>query len=188
MRTEFESTVGYFQDPYTGQTRKYTLLVNLKPAQMKTDIHLKPVPEGALELSFMGEIPNYSSGQNIDDLRKVTAYEKKGWNEALVNKVIMAWERWHLNGARAGCVHQLVNRWDERPIDPLYPTNAYGKFFHGQRMDSWNMLVWIRRDEHPEGLLAFPCETCGYKYGSQWLHEMLPQRIIDLVHSLPRNP
>jgi hypothetical protein len=84
------------------------------------------------------------------------------------------WGRWHLNDLRAGCAHQRAEGWRERPIDPTKPTRAYGRHCPGQRGDSWNMLTWVTRAEHPEGLLSHPCPVCGYKYGSAWLYEELP--------------
>jgi hypothetical protein len=43
------------------------------------------------------------------------------------------------------------------------------KHFHGQ----------VYKDS-----LNAPCPECGYKYGSAWLHEPLPQEIIDFVEGL----
>jgi len=34
-------------------------------------------------------------------------------------------------------------------------------------------------------LLMKPCPVCGYKYGSQWLYEELPQEVIDFLTELP---
>ena len=38
-----------------------------------------------------------------------------------------------------------------------------------------------RPEEHPDGLLCKPCPVCGYKYGSSWLHETLPDEVIETV-------
>lgn len=43
---------------------------------------------------------------------------------------------------------------------------------------------WTYPSEHPQGLLAKPCPECGYKYGSAWLYEPLPQDVIDWVMEL----
>jgi len=43
---------------------------------------------------------------------------------------------------------------------------------------------WVRQDEHPDGVLNKPCPQCGYKYGSAWLFEPLPQDAIELISSL----
>lgn len=43
----------------------------------------------------------------------------------------------------------------------------------------------VRPEEHPDGLLCKPCEVCGYKYGSAWLHEDVPGEVIEFLASLP---
>lgn len=37
---------------------------------------------------------------------------------------------------------------------------------------------WVRQDEHPRGVLSKPCPTCGYKYGSAWLFEEVPEDVL----------
>lgn len=108
-----------------------------------------------------------------------------GWNAELWLDFLAAWKRWHLNDLRPGCEHQSADGWDKRPIDPDKPTTAYGRHFDGQQHDSWNLLGWVRPDEHPEGLLTRPCPTCGYKYGSAWMREEAPTDILDFLRSLP---
>jgi hypothetical protein len=89
----------------------------------------------------------------------------------------------HLNGMKAGCEHQEAEGWDERPIDPSKPLDAYGLHFPGQKQMSWNMLVWVRPDEHPEGLLTKSCPTCGYKYGTEWKKRELPASVATWAQS-----
>jgi hypothetical protein len=43
---------------------------------------------------------------------------------------------------------------------------------------------WVYPHEHPEGYLTKPCPVCGYKYGSAWLHEDVPQDVLDWLQSL----
>lgn len=105
--------------------------------------------------------------------------------DVAIIKLTQVWAAWHLNDMRAGCEHQRAEQWDKRPIDPSKPLNAYGKHFPGQRQDSWNMLTWVSRREHPQGLLSEPCPTCGYKFGTAWLHEEVPEEVITFLHSLP---
>jgi hypothetical protein len=90
--------------------------------------------------------------------------------------------KWHLNTMRPGCEHQRAEGWATRPIDPSKPLDAYGTHVPGGST-TWNMLVWVTRQEHPEGLLSHPCPTCGYKYGSAWLKEELPPEVIAFVES-----
>lgn len=108
-----------------------------------------------------------------------------GWTREMVDRLDEIWAAWHGNDMRAGCQHQRAERWDRRPIDPDKPLSAYGKHFDGQRSDSWNMLTWIRPDEHPDGLLTKPCDVCGYKFGSAWLNEPVPDEVLDWLFYLP---
>ena len=50
---------------------------------------------------------------------------------------------------------------------------------------STKMLGWLRETEHPDGILSKPCPVCGYKYGSAWLKEEVPQEVIDWLFALP---
>ena len=44
---------------------------------------------------------------------------------------------------------------------------------------------WLRYDECEKGLLCKPCPVCGYKYGTNWLKEDLPDDVIAFLQSLP---
>lgn len=47
------------------------------------------------------------------------------------------------------------------------------------------LLGWLRPDEHPEGILTKPCPVCGYKYGTAWLKEEVPEDVIKWLSDLP---
>ena len=44
---------------------------------------------------------------------------------------------------------------------------------------------WVYPTEHPQGLLTKPCPECGYKYGSAWLFEPVPDNVLHFLESLP---
>lgn len=44
---------------------------------------------------------------------------------------------------------------------------------------------WVRFDEHPRGLLSKPCPVCGYKYGSAWNREAVPEDVLQFLAGLP---
>ncbi len=44
---------------------------------------------------------------------------------------------------------------------------------------------WVRFDEDPHGILCKPCPVCGYKYGTSWKTEEVPQDVIDWLFALP---
>jgi hypothetical protein len=46
-------------------------------------------------------------------------------------------------------------------------------------------LGWLNTTEHPDGILSKPCPVCGYKYGTSWKKEDVPQDVIDWLFALP---
>ena len=44
---------------------------------------------------------------------------------------------------------------------------------------------WVRYDDDDKGILCKPCPVCGYKYGTSWIKEEVPQEIIDWLFALP---
>lgn len=66
---------------------------------------------------------------------------------------------------------------DYEPAKPLYNGD------HGHK--ETKNTGWLTQDQHPEGFLSKPCPVCGYKYGSAWLKEELPQDVIDFLMELP---
>lgn len=136
-----------------------------------------------------------SSGQCHDALDRLTDLDS-GWTPEMVRRLKAEWERWHLNDLRAGCEHQRKAGWETRPIDPGKPLNAYGKHCHtparatAQGLDpegpaTWNMLVWVTPKEHPDGLLGVRCAECGYRYGTEWRYEPVPEDVLKWLASLP---
>jgi hypothetical protein len=98
---------------------------------------------------------------------------------------VVPYLKWHLNDMNAACEHQEAEGWAERPIDPSKPLNTYGRHFPGQQHDSWNMLAWVRPEEHKGGLLGAPCPVCGYKYGTAWLKREFPAEVRAWAEGFP---
>lgn len=44
---------------------------------------------------------------------------------------------------------------------------------------------WVRCEESDLGILCKPCPICGYKYGTSWLKEEVPQDVLDWLFALP---
>ncbi len=44
---------------------------------------------------------------------------------------------------------------------------------------------FVRFDEDDQGILLKPCPVCGYKYGTAWQTEEIPQDVIDWLFALP---
>lgn len=124
--------------------------IELRPDQKQND---------GLELSICGNVwlPGRSDiiagGQLREGIREYL--DVSSISEEKLSRIIEIWDRWHLNGLRAGCEHQ----------------RAAGEH-----------SAWV--GVYPEkGYPAPRCLVCGYSYGSAWLHEELPQEIIEEVKS-----
>lgn len=126
-----------------------------------------------------------SCGQCTDALTRLKDLAPE-WNRAMVKRLRETWDAWHLNDMRAGCEHQRKAGWDKRPIDPSKPLDAYGDHI-GKGRSTWNMLAWVTPEEHPDGLLGYPCAICHYKYGTKWLREEVPDGVVAFLRGLPES-
>lgn len=50
------------------------------------------------------------------------------------------------------------------------------------------MLTWVRPEEHPEGLLTAPCPVCGYRFGTKWLMEDMPDEAVQEMDDIFSDP
>jgi hypothetical protein len=66
------------------------------------------------------------------------------------------------------------------PHGPQYDKDHYN------RVSEVKTAGWVKESEHPDGLMSKPCPTCGYRYGSAWRKEDVPQDVIDFLRSLPK--
>jgi hypothetical protein len=85
------------------------------------------------------------------------------WNDEMMTKLLEIWERWHLNDMKAGTPKQeaFIREWKkENRYDYTKACDALAKAG----------LLYV---EH------------GYKYGSAWLTEEVPQNVIDWLFNLP---
>lgn len=129
------------------------LELRIEPAQMiehgKT-IDLKPIPKSAKEISVTGQSTGHC-GQMTDQLR--------GSGVAELNRICELWDRWHLNGMKAGNRKQLE----------YIEQNGLGGDYDA-----------ICKALGAAGLL----EVDGYKYGSAWLYEPVPAKVVNELKKL----
>lgn len=64
--------------------------------------------------------------------------------------------------------------------------------YEPKKKQEWNSgateektLGWLRPDEHPDGILTKPCPVCGYKYGTAWKTEQVPEDVLQFLYNLP---
>ncbi|MCR4331052.1 MAG: hypothetical protein NUV49_04215 [Patescibacteria group bacterium] len=134
------------------------------------------------KLSISGNMPN-GGGQINTMLREIPEEEREympGWDAETFNRFLDVWDEWHLNDMRAGCEHQRAEKWENKRIDPVEVPGVIAN-----RDERGVLAIWVRKSEHPEGLLCEPCPVCGYKYGSAWLKEEVPEDVLSFLVSLP---
>lgn len=78
-----------------------------------------------------------------------------GWDVKMLQRFCDIWNYWHLNDMRAECEHQRAAGWRELAA------------------------------KNDESILCKPCPVCGYRYGTSWLKEDVPQDVIDFLFNLP---
>lgn len=120
-----------------------------------------------------------SCGQNVADITSKDFAPAAGID---ADHLARLWNSWHLNDMKAGCEHQRANWHLKATAEPSSLPD-----WSGNRIDGRPMLSWVTQSEHPEGMLSKPCEVCGYKYGSAWLHEDVPASVIEWLKALPDN-
>lgn len=55
----------------------------------------------------------------------------------------------------------------------------------GRSNTEYKARGWISVDEHELGFLGKPCPVCGYKYGSSWIKEDVPEDVLTWLFELP---
>ena len=154
---------------------------------VEVEVNVTDKPSGAA-LSITGSVwlPSrrdiIAGGQLQDSL--LDYLTEPAYKRSDVDRLLAIWQRWHLNDMRAGCEHQRAEGWDKRPLFEDKPLNAYVE--HPDGHHGWNMLVWV--PESRGGLLSKPCDTCGYRYGTRWLHETLPFDVVENLRVWPLMP
>lgn len=123
-------------------------------------IEHKPI-ETYTELSITADIyegtRDIGGGQAIDALREIANdldSQPRTFGRERLRRIVDLWERWHLNGMRAACIHQRDTAATVYRVMPDYGDN----------------------DKRWEILRSLYCPE-GYSYGHSWLVEPLPEDI-----------
>lgn len=73
--------------------------------------------------------------------------------------------------------------WKERFTPPDSDDPLSGLFEVAKR--ETKLTTWVKPSEHPAGVLCKPCPECGYKFGTAWQHEDVPEEVIAWLFALP---
>jgi hypothetical protein len=111
-------------------------------------------------------------------------YLAPGWTPALRDRLIDVWRTWHLNGMKAGCIHQRAAGWQSCPgyhkEGEACPDPVGLPFPHAPENYAHEPGRHCRNDA-----ISMPCPVCGYRFGTAWLHDPLPPEIIAEVCAWP---
>ncbi|HTE40301.1 MAG TPA: hypothetical protein VK629_05710 [Steroidobacteraceae bacterium] len=146
-------------------SERVRIVATVKPAQKVAPhltIDLKPIPTDAMELSITGECSG-SSGQCADSIRENAA----GVPDVL--RLCDIWDRWHLNGMKAGTRAQLA------AIEQM-PAPIVGDHYKAVTayLDECGLLI-----DTNTGTVRVPGDPGeGYKYGTAWLFEPVPAEVL----------
>ena len=192
--------------------RRLTVGHTTKGTPCYVDIEFRRGVKG-VELSICGEIPyrkdDFEAGTGGQCREVVRGIAKPAYSRADLFRLYELWERWHMNGLRAGCEHQRALGWKTCPghytqksarrvesdgyFEPLF-SNLKGKAditnCAGQS-ETITGDVYIGSDFYHGSLrcsfdvLSKPCPTCGYKYGSAWMFEEIPAEVIEEIKMWP---
>lgn len=73
----------------------------------------------------------------------------------------------------------------ERERNPLWSPATIERFFKHENVSAKQPACQTHETEHPYGILSKPCPVCGYKYGSKWLYEPVPENVVEFLKNLP---
>jgi hypothetical protein len=102
-----------------------------------------------------------NGGQNIEEIADINGYKELYISKSDLNTIIDIWKKWNLNDMNAGTEKQkaFINEWKK--------TNRYDFSKACDALTEANIYI-----------------DNGYKYGSAWLIEILPNEIITKVISI----
>lgn len=103
-----------------------------------------------------------------------------GWSRATVRKLLEVWDRWHLNDMRSGVPSQeeeIRRRAKEAGEEYRNAPHAYAA--KQGRKSCYNLhLAWLEE----AGLV----EVDGYRYGTAWKTEAVPEEVLEWLSRLPK--
>lgn len=124
-----------------------------------------------------------------------------GWSKELIKKFFDAWRGWHLNDMRAECTHQRALGWTYEDhhgdwVEYKKTTKNLVKYAEIPARIEMTAAPQIQSGlsfyrQAGDGLEVYDefaghkCPECGYRIGSAWLFEPVPEDVIEFLNSLP---
>ncbi len=84
--------------------------------------------------------------------------------------------------AYIAAIRQIHALYVSVPKDPNDPRVLwFAETFGCKRTEAKKLATWIKPSEHVDGVLGKLCPTCGYAFGSKWLHMPIPAEIAEQI-------
>lgn len=167
-----------------GTTEDGTLFVTI-------ELHDQRNPQHGPELSITGVAGPRSNGDAHGDCGQVRRYLAaiddrdiaQGWTREMIDQLGDIWDRWHLNGMRAGSPAQ----------EQYLRDHPYDRQRHGSDHFRWARETLaeagLQPDQHHTAQTsAGAVPAHGYSYGTAWLYESLPVSGTHWLRNLPTSP
>lgn len=147
---------------------------------------------------------------HLNDMRTGCAHQRASWDTSKEIEIVsygLTTEAYHKRvKAISYAAHLLINGGSASQLTPEAKALIALDDWYADRRDPPNAdsplsgcfevkkrekksAGWVTQNEHRDGLLGKPCEVCGYRYGSAWLFEKVPDDVIEWLFALPEaNP
>lgn len=123
-------------------------------------------------LSIQGMIGRNHAGQILNSINLAEVEFSPGWDVHKLALLIQIWKRWHNNDMRAGSPAQMEHL-------RIVQTTTGLKLTH-ENVCEILQDAGLYVDDH----FNWGSDTAGYRYGSAWIFEQLPESVIEWFNDL----
>ena len=171
------------------------------------DMHLKPehlTPGPGWTRAKIARLLAIWGEWHLNDMKAGCEHQRANWDtETKVTVTDYSWTtKYHELTKKAAAGELTAEEYEEfqaisakvtvvtvAPNRPKYETDdiraliAEGWIKAGRTEEK--AVNWVHPYEHPAGILAKPCEVCGYKYGTSWLKVEVPEEVLQELKDFP---
>lgn len=123
-------------------------------------------------LSFQGMIGRQNVGQILNSIKMEDMEFSPGWDVNKFGLLMQIWKRWNNNDLRAGSPAQMEH------LRIVETTTGLTLTYENVCEILQNAGLYV--DEH----FNWGSDTAGYRYGSAWIFEPLPESVIEWFNEL----
>lgn len=129
---------------------------------------------------------------HLNDMRAGCEHqEAEGWGKKSITLTKPELHEWRVNAELKPFVYRIFAKALEaaRSGEVYQPVSGAEKSWFDAKIieikTETKTSGWVKPSEHPQGELCKPCPVCGYKYGTAWNLEKVPEEVISWLFALP---